>query len=136
MEETCQQDEEVINLVEAFHISRVDVIPVSIFRIRHDTQNDPILLRVYAQTLDGWTYVDDKKIAHYYTHWHELSQQQRCLMWVIRAIIPAKLQPQVLHLLHEGHLGVVKMKSLARSHVKEKRYPSQGTSEAKLVTCV
>ena len=38
-------------------------------------------------------------------------------MWGIGVIIPAKLRPQVLHLLHEGHLGVVKMKSLARSHV-------------------
>ena len=38
-------------------------------------------------------------------------------MWGIRVIIPAKLRPQVQHLLHEGHLGVVKMKSLVRSHV-------------------
>ena len=33
-----------------------------------------------------------------------------------RAVIPAKLRSQVLSELHEGHLGIVKMKSLARSY--------------------
>jgi hypothetical protein len=34
-----------------------------------------------------------------------------------RAVIPAKSRNQVLAELHEGHLGIVKMKSLARSYV-------------------
>ena len=117
MEEAYQQDEEVIDPVEVFHISQVDAISVSSARIRRETQNDPILSKVYTQTLDGWTYVDDKKIPHYYTRRHELSLQQGCLMWGIRVNIPAKLRPQVLHLLHERHVGVVKRKSLARTHV-------------------
>ena len=32
-------------------------------------------------------------------------------------VIPNKLQDRVLEELHDGHLGVVKMKALARSYV-------------------
>jgi hypothetical protein len=35
----------------------------------------------------------------------------------IRVVIPTKLCSQVLDQIHEGHLGVVKMKSFARSLV-------------------
>lgn len=38
-------------------------------------------------------------------------------MWGLRVVIPPKLQSQVIEELHEGHLGVVKMKNLARSYV-------------------
>ena len=100
-------DEEVIDPVEYFHISQVEAIPVSNARIRRETQNDPNLSKVYTQTLDSWSYVDDNKIAHYYTRLHEDFLQQVCLMWGIRVIIPVKLRPQVPHLLQEGHLGEV-----------------------------
>ena len=59
MEEACQQDEEVIDPVEAFHISQVDTIPLSSARIRRETHNDPVMSKVYTQTLDVCTYVDD-----------------------------------------------------------------------------
>ena len=45
MEEACQQDEEVIDPVDTFHISQVDAIPVSSARMRRETQNDPICRR-------------------------------------------------------------------------------------------
>ena len=94
MEEACQQDEEVFDPLEAFRIfqSQLDAIPVSIVRLRRDTQNDPILSKVYTQTLDGWTYVDDKKMVHYYKRRHEFSLQQGCLMWGIVVIIPVKVR--------------------------------------------
>ena len=34
-----------------------------------------------------------------------------------RVVIPVKLRNQVLTELHEGHLGIVEMKSLARSYI-------------------
>ena len=36
-------------------------------------------------------------------------------MWGVRVIIPIKLRNKVLDELHEGHLGIVKMKELSRS---------------------
>lgn len=37
-------------------------------------------------------------------------------MWGMRVMIPQKCQHRVLQQLHEGHVGIVKMKLLARSH--------------------
>jgi len=42
---------------------------------------------------------------------------QDCLFWGIRVIVPSSLRDKVLNELHEGHVGVVKMKSLARSYI-------------------
>ena len=39
------------------------------------------------------------------------------LMLGQRVVIPVKLRDQVLTELHEGHLGIVKMKSLTRSYI-------------------
>lgn len=39
------------------------------------------------------------------------------MLWGLRVIIPSKLRPQVLELLHESHIGITRMKALARSHV-------------------
>ena len=36
-----------------------------------------------------------------------------------KIIIPPKHQAQLLAELHEGHLGIVKMKALARSYLKK-----------------
>ena len=38
-------------------------------------------------------------------------------MWGLRVIIPTSLQAKVLAELHEGHVGIVCMKALARMHV-------------------
>ena len=38
-------------------------------------------------------------------------------MWGIRVLVPQKLRSQILQELHVGHIGVVKIKGLARSYV-------------------
>ena len=38
-------------------------------------------------------------------------------MWGSQVIIPPKHQAELLAELHEGHLGIVKMKALARSYM-------------------
>lgn len=39
----------------------------------------------------------------------------KCLMWGYRIVIPPNLRPSLLRELHKNHLGIVKMKSIARS---------------------
>ncbi|XP_060543220.1 uncharacterized protein K02A2.6-like [Pantherophis guttatus] len=48
---------------------------------------------------------------------NELFTQGGCLLWGDRVVVPTKLRTRVLELLHEGHPGIVRMKSLARSYV-------------------
>lgn len=47
----------------------------------------------------------------------EMSVQSDCIFLGSRVVIPQSLQKEVLQLLHESHLGVSKMKAVARSHV-------------------
>ena len=42
---------------------------------------------------------------------------ENCLVWGIRIVILTKLQKRVLTKLSETHLGMSRMKSIARSHV-------------------
>jgi hypothetical protein len=53
-------------------------------------------------------YCDFAELAPYHARRDELTG---CLMWGILVVIPTKLCSQVLDQIHEGHLGVVKMKS-------------------------
>ena len=47
----------------------------------------------------------------------ELSIENGCLLWANRVIIPSNLRSLILSELHEGHLGMSRTKSLARSYV-------------------
>ena len=47
----------------------------------------------------------------------QLTVEGDCVLWGIRVVVPAKLRARVLDELHQGHPGIVRMKSLARSHV-------------------
>ena len=53
----------------------------------------------------------------YFSHHAELSIEEGCVLWGMRVIVPKKLQSEVLNMLHEGHVGMVKMKMIARSYV-------------------
>lgn len=37
-------------------------------------------------------------------------------MWGARVVIPKKLRAAVLQMLHEGHMGIVRMKRITRSY--------------------
>ena len=53
-------------------------------------------------------------------YWHkraELTIEGNCILWGVRVLIPTPLRERVVRELHRGHPGIVRMKSLARSHV-------------------
>ena len=43
--------------------------------------------------------------------------EEECLFWVMRVIIPTKLQNRLLKELHNGHPGTSRMKSIAKSYM-------------------
>ena len=59
--------------------------------------------------------MDDDGLKPYFHRQHELSVEQDVLIWGLRVIIPDCLQTKMLTELHEGHIGMSRMKSLARS---------------------
>ncbi|CAG2214044.1 unnamed protein product [Mytilus edulis] len=107
-----------LKMVESFHIAQMEAIPVSNKQVQQETRNDRVLGLITTFTQDGWNTIHkDGEYAPYYSRRNELTVHQGCLMWGVRVIIPNKLRSQVLGQIHEGHLGVVKMKALARSFV-------------------
>lgn len=91
--------------------------PVSAKNVSSETIKDVILKKVLDYTLHGWpnqTNVTDE-LRYYYLKRNELSVEENCILWGYRIIIPVSLRNSLLCELHTTHLGIVKMKSIARS---------------------
>lgn len=101
-----------------FYTGIPNTLPVTAKEVRQATRKDPLLTEVIRFVEEGWTETvprDELKIFH--RRREELTTHLGILMWGSRVVVPEKLQQQLLQVLHEGHIGVVKMKGLARSHM-------------------
>ncbi len=67
----------------------------------------------------GWPITIDKdsSLIPFFRRREELSLFEGCILWGARVVIPSAYQEAILCELHEGHPGMVRMKSLARSYV-------------------
>jgi hypothetical protein len=120
LKETTQEEEDIcwgIDLIEY-----LEDLPVTVQEIRKQTLHDPVLKIVYQNVMKGWLEkMDDRDITKdllpYFYKRNELTISQGCLMWGLRVLVPYKFRKIVKTELHQGHLGIVKMKALARSFV-------------------
>ncbi|KAK6171969.1 hypothetical protein SNE40_018385 [Patella caerulea] len=104
--------------INALNTAQVDSLPVTTSSVQQETRRDPVISTVVQYTNYGWpTEKFNQELNAFYTRRHELTVHQECLMWGLRVVIPAKLRQDVLDQVHEGHVGVVKMKMLARSYI-------------------
>ncbi|XP_046399364.1 uncharacterized protein K02A2.6-like [Ischnura elegans] len=92
-------------------------LPVTVKRVRQESQRDPLLAKVLDYCMFGWPVKGEENVKPYFNRKMELSVEQGCLMWGNRVVIPEKLRPIILNELHASHQGIVKMKSVARSYV-------------------
>lgn len=105
-----------------FTVSQIELLPLTSTDIAQQTCKDPILSKVYHYTLNGWETYDykslkDSDLQTFYNRRNDISLFNGVLMCGIRVVVPTVFRERVLAEIHEGHLGVVKMKSIARSHV-------------------
>ncbi|XP_030586939.1 uncharacterized protein K02A2.6-like [Archocentrus centrarchus] len=112
-----QTTEETTDPATVFHVAQMEPLPVTSAQVKRETSRDTILSKVYDFTVNGWPSSSDTQLSVYSTRKDQLSVCQGCVLWGTRVILPPKLRTRVLDSLHDGHLGVVKMKSLARSYV-------------------
>ena len=89
-------------------------LPVTSQHVKVETQWDATLSKAYKATRVGWT---SSELKPYHSRRDELTLTDGCLMWGLRVIIPSKLCQRVLDEIHDGHMGVVKMKLIARNFV-------------------
>lgn len=100
-----------INLVQ-------ECMPVNFRDVAKETAKDVLFCRILGYVKFGWPSVissDDLKI--YWMRRNEITIDLGCLIYKYRIMVPLTLQKRVLDELHQGHLGVNKMKNLARNYV-------------------
>lgn len=84
----------------------------------HSTPKDPVLSKVREFTLNGWLdSVEDETLRPFFVRRTELSEEQGCVLWGMKVIVPHTQRAKLLSDLHTGHPGICRMKALARSYV-------------------
>ncbi|XP_059610782.1 uncharacterized protein K02A2.6-like [Phlebotomus argentipes] len=98
---------------ELVQIGLINALPVLASEIAKETALEVEVRELMMGLKDG-KFV--KKESRFGIPMEEFSFKHGCLVRGIRTYIPKKLRCAVLNELHEGHMGVVKMKLLARSY--------------------
>ena len=110
------QEDDTLNL----QIADLGVEPVQIDwqNVRRFTMNDPTLVRLAKVIQDRWPETGkelESDVKPYFQHRYELHIVDGVIFFQNRIVVPIGLKCQFLVKLHESHLGVVKLKLLART---------------------
>ncbi|XP_055526980.1 uncharacterized protein K02A2.6-like [Wyeomyia smithii] len=99
----------------------VEALPVTFKMIQSGTKSDAMLKQVKQFVQTAWpssqSKISDSLLQQFYQRRESLSIVVDCLIYGDRLVIPAKFRDRVLRLLHKGHPGVERMRSVARSYV-------------------
>ena len=99
-----------------FQVQQLENLPVTTKHLKSATRNDPFLSKILIFVKEGWPVNCNADFRAYLNRKNELSVEDDCLLWGIRVIIPEKLRSKVLDELHREHMGISRMKSVARSY--------------------
>lgn len=115
-----EQSTELFWLGTYLHYVQESSMPVSCEQVKLETQKDPLLKKVLGYALYGWpSHVnkDNVELFPYFQRREEIAVEQGILLWGYKIIIPTSLRSYVLNELHASHLGITKMKTVARSYL-------------------
>nr|XP_034836883.1 uncharacterized protein K02A2.6-like [Maniola hyperantus] len=96
-----------------------DNLPISFKDVSKETKRDPLLSKIVGYVMFGWpsSVAGGEEEKAYSARRHEIVLELGCLIYKYRIIIPPSLRTEVLKEIHEGHLGINKMKNVSRSYV-------------------
>ncbi|XP_062609940.1 uncharacterized protein K02A2.6-like [Saccostrea cucullata] len=115
---TVNQPHDGKDPIDLFYNRHFDDLPVTCVQIRRETQRDPVLSQVLDFVVREHFPQDcDEQLKPYYNRRDELNVYQGCVTWGNRVIIPNILREKVMTELHSGHIGIAKVKAVARSYV-------------------
>lgn len=93
-------------------------LPLTYLDIASNSERDSTISRVMQYLRHGWpNKLDDYNLKPYYSKREEFTIEANCLLRGNRVVIPYNLREQILELLHDQHVGIVRTKMLARSEV-------------------
>ncbi|UYV61734.1 K02A2.6-like [Cordylochernes scorpioides] len=123
--EEINSREDNIDLV-THDISFLNVTPLDHLIIEEETNKDPVLNKLKEYLLeDPQLAKKDETMKPFLSKLENFSVLQGCIFVDSRAVIPRTCQDQMLKLLHQCHIGINRMKSLARSSVWWPKMDSQ-----------
>ncbi|UYV73881.1 K02A2.6-like [Cordylochernes scorpioides] len=123
--EEINSREDNIDLV-THDISFLNVTPLDHLIIEEETNKDPVLNKLKEYLLeDPQLAKKDETMKPFISKLENFSVLQGCIFVDSRAVIPRTCQDQMLKLLHQSHIGINRMKSLARSSVWWPKMDSQ-----------
>lgn len=94
-----------------------DRLPLNLDDLRREMGND-VLKRVYEHVITGvWPQYIDESLRPFYNKRYALGTEDGCVYYAERLVIPRRMISNILELLHEGHVGIVRMKGIARTYV-------------------
>lgn len=108
-----QDPTEVDSSINSFNLT--ENIPICYEDIAKVSSKDPVLIKVIDMVRTGWPTKVDSELKPYFLKRNELSVEENCLMLGIKVVIPQALQKDVLDMIHEDHIGIVRSKILSRS---------------------
>ena len=85
--------------------------------VAKETREDLVLKRVKNLISTKFPKKIDDELRPFFNRRMEIQEVNGCLFWVERLIIPKNLEEKVLNILHDQHIGVTRMKILARKEV-------------------
>ena len=107
----------VVNVIQQTQLTQ---LPVSADEVKNATEKDPVLKQVIARIKGGWPKTRKNlppELHPFFNRRFQLTIQEGCILCGLKVVIPSALKERVLEEIHEGHTGIVKMKSIARIHV-------------------
>ena len=119
-DEISTDETDDLAIVCAVEQQQLDCLPIQATDIQKATMQDPVLSQVFSYTLNGWPSSLQSlpdTLKPFFNKRFQITIANKCLLWGIRVAVPKNFQSKILHLLHENHPGMTKMKSLARLHV-------------------
>ncbi|XP_055623435.1 uncharacterized protein K02A2.6-like [Toxorhynchites rutilus septentrionalis] len=99
--------------LDVFAIHQVEQLPIRAEHIARETRKDPSLGKI-VQLLEAGT---DLTRSGYKSPESKYTLAANCLLFEHRVVVPSVLRSTVLNDLHVAHIGMVKMKGIARSFV-------------------
>lgn len=92
-------------------------ITLNLKMIEKETIKDAYLSKLIEYILDGWPSSGVPKIyKDYYGANVSLSIEHGCIFYGNRVVVPNSLKEKALELLHINHIGIVRMKQMARKY--------------------
>ena len=104
--------------VQMLQVCQINTSPNDSKQIRIASINDPILSRVLGFVTNGWPeQCPSEELKPFHLRSTELTSEDLVILWGLRIVVLLKLCSSVLDLLHDTHIGVVRIKGLARYRV-------------------